>query len=110
MQIVTSWMREGIEQGLQRGRQEGLEQGIQLGVKQGLQLGLQQGRREGESALIMRLLTRRFGLIDPELQTRIRQLSLPQLERLAEALLDFSDETDLIAWLQPVSDESNTGE
>ena len=102
MQIVTSWMREGIEQGLQRGRQEGLERGLQL--------GLQQGRREGELALIMRLLTRRFGLIDPELEESIRQLSLPQLERLAEALLDFSDETDLVAWLQPVSDESNTGE
>jgi hypothetical protein len=75
-----------------------------------LQLGLQQGRREGESALILRLLTRRFGLIDPELEESIRQLSLPQLERLAEALLDFSDETDLVAWLQPVSEQSNTEE
>ena len=102
MQIVTSWMREGIEQG----RQEGLERGLQLGLQQ----GLQQGRREGELALIMRLLTRRFGLIDPELEESIRQLSLPQLERLAEALLDFSDDTDLVAWLQRVSDESNTGE
>ena len=110
MQIVTSWMRQGIEQGLQQGRQEGLEQGIQLGVKRGLQLGLQQGRREGESALILRLLTRRFGLIDPELEESIRKLSLPQLERLAEALLDFSDETDLVAWLQPVSEQSNTEE
>jgi hypothetical protein len=102
MQIVTSWMREGIEQGLQQGRQEGLERGIQL--------GLQQGRREGESALILRLLTRRFGLIDFEIQDRIRQLSLSQLENFAEALLDFSDTTDLVAWLQHVSEPSNAGE
>jgi predicted transposase YdaD len=106
MQIVTSWMREGIEQGLQQGRQEGLERGIQLGLQQ----GLQQGRREGESALILRLLTRRFGLIDFEIQDRIRQLSLPQLENLAEALLDFSDTTDLVSWLQRLSEPSNAGE
>ncbi|MBE9126003.1 MULTISPECIES: DUF4351 domain-containing protein [unclassified Coleofasciculus] len=103
MQIVTSWMREGIEQGLQQGRQEGLQQGIQLGLQQGLQLG----RQEGESALILRLITRRFGLIEPELQESIRQLTLPQLETLAEALLEFSDRTDLVTWLQQVSQHSD---
>jgi hypothetical protein len=98
MQIVTSWMRQGIEQGLQQG------------LQQGRQEGLEQGRREGELALILRLLARRFGLIDPELEERIRQLSLPQLEGLAEALLEFSDQTDLVIWLQQVSDELDTGE
>ncbi len=98
MQIVTSWMRQGIEQGLQQG------------LQQGRQEGLEQGRREGELALILRLLTRRFGLIDPELEERIRQLALPELESLAEALLEFSDQTDLVIWLQQVSDELDTGE
>ena len=59
---------------------------------------LQQGKQEEAIALIMRLLPRRIGTVDPELQ-RIRQLSLAQLEDLAEALLDFSDVTDLAAWL-----------
>jgi hypothetical protein len=72
MQIVTSWMEQG----------------------------LQQGRREGELAVILRLLTRRIGTVEPELQERIRQLSLTQLEDLAEALLDFSDVADLAAWLR----------
>ncbi len=76
MQIVTSWM----EQGLQQGRQE--------------------GKQEGELAVILRLLTRRFGSVEPELQERIRQLSLAQLEDLAEALFDFSDAADLAAWLR----------
>ena len=71
MQIVTSWMEEG----------------------------LQQGKQEQALTLIMRLLPRRIGKIDPELQERIRQLSLTQLEDLAEALLDFSDVIDLAAWL-----------
>ena len=86
MQIVTSWMEEG----LQRGRLE--------------------GRLEGELAVIMRLLTRRIGTVEPELEERIRQLSLTQLEDLAEALLDFSDEDDLVVWLEDVSDESDQEE
>jgi predicted transposase YdaD len=87
MEIVTSWMREGIEQGLQQGRQE--------------------GRQEGEVAIILRLLNRRIGTVDLQLQEHIRQLSLTQLEDLAEALLDFSNEADLVAWLQQVSGDDN---
>ncbi|MBD2439920.1 DUF4351 domain-containing protein [Nostoc sp. FACHB-110] len=68
MQIVTSWMEEGIQQ--------------------------------GELKIIHRQLTRRIGAITPELQERLRGLSLTQLEDLAEALLDFSTEADLMAWLQ----------
>ncbi|MEH2094454.1 DUF4351 domain-containing protein [Nostoc sp.] len=68
MQIVTSWMESGIQQ--------------------------------GELKIIQRLLTKRIGVITAELQERLRGLSLTQLEDLAEALLDFSTEADLVAWLQ----------
>jgi predicted transposase YdaD len=71
MEIVTSWMEQGIEQ----------------------------GRQQGEVALIMRLLNRRFGGVTPKVETRIRSLSIEQLENLGEALLDFSDASDLAAWL-----------
>jgi Domain of unknown function (DUF4351)/Putative transposase, YhgA-like len=67
MEIVTSWMEEGIQR--------------------------------GELTVIMRLLNRRIGTVEPELQERIRQLSVNQLEDLAEALLDFSNAADLVAWL-----------
>ncbi|WP_238553645.1 DUF4351 domain-containing protein [Fortiea contorta] len=72
MQIVTSWMEEGIQQGLQ----------------------------QGELKIIQRQLTRRLGGITPELQQQLRGLSSTQLEDLAEALLDFSTEADLVTWLQ----------
>jgi hypothetical protein len=39
------------------------------------------------------------GTITLELRSRIQSLSLPQLEDLSEALLDFSDTADLVAWL-----------
>jgi Domain of unknown function (DUF4351) len=67
MEIVTSWMEEGIQR--------------------------------GELTVIMRLLNRRIGTVEPELQERIRHLPLNQLEDLAEALLDFSNAADLVTWL-----------
>jgi predicted transposase YdaD len=72
MEIVTSWMEQGIEQ----------------------------GRQQGEVALILRQLKRRLGEVPAELEERIRSLSIAQLEDLGEALLDFSDTSDLVAWLE----------
>ena len=86
MQIVTSWMEEGLE----RGRLE--------------------GRQEGELTVIMRQLNRRLGMVEPEVYDRIRQLSLEQLEDLAEALLDFSTQDDLVTWLEDVDREPNEEE
>jgi len=57
--------------------------------------GRQEGRQEGESALILRLLKRRFGLVDEVLAARIQGLEIEQLEALGEALLDFTELSDL---------------
>lgn len=50
--------------------------------------------------LISRLLKRRFGDIDGSLVEQVRNLSAEQLENLGEALLDFSEVADLVAWLE----------
>ena len=60
----------------------------------------EQGIQQGEVALVMRQLSRRFGQISPELEQQIHRLSTDQLEALGEALLDFSDVTDLQSWLE----------
>lgn len=72
MQIVTSWMRTGIEQ----------------------------GKREGEISIVMRLLKRKVGELNPEVEAQVRGLELAQLEELSEALLDFSKMEDLRVWLR----------
>jgi predicted transposase YdaD len=64
-----------------------------------LQKGEQKGKKQEALALILRQLPRRIGSVTPQLQEQIRSLSVPQLEDLGEALLDFSSETDLINWL-----------
>jgi predicted transposase YdaD len=66
---------------------------------QGRQEGRQQGRQQGEVELTLLMLRRRCGELSPEQQAQVSQLSLPQLEALAEALLDFTGMADLKAWL-----------
>jgi hypothetical protein len=50
--------------------------------------------------LILRLLTRKFNQINPQVRSQIELLSLEQLEMLAEVLLDFSSLQDLTNWLE----------
>lgn len=73
---------------------------LQEGREKGLQQGLQEGKQEGELTLVLRLLTRRVGSVTPEVRSQISGLTLAQLEDLGEALLDFSNPGDLVAWLQ----------
>lgn len=72
MEIVTSWMQQGIEQGIE----------------------------QGERSLILRQLTRRVGELPDALRTQISTLPLLQLETLGESLLDFTSLADLEAWLR----------
>ncbi|MFM6488265.1 MAG: Rpn family recombination-promoting nuclease/putative transposase [Dolichospermum sp.] len=106
MQIVTSWMEQGIEQGIQqgieRGVQQGMEQGIERGIQQGIEQGIEQGRQEAitkEKDLIVRQIKRKVGNIDMELETRVKSLNLEVIELLAEAIFDFATAEDLRNWL-----------
>ncbi len=72
MQIVTSWMEQGREQGKQ---QEAI-------------------------SLISRQLNRRVGSLTPQLQQCLQGLSTTELEDLGEALLDFTTIADLDAWFE----------
>ncbi|WP_159788855.1 DUF4351 domain-containing protein [Sodalinema gerasimenkoae] len=58
-----------------------------------------EGRVDGQLELVLRQLTRRVGTLDESLVQRVRGLSSEELEGLAEALLDFSDVSDLQGWL-----------
>jgi predicted transposase YdaD len=79
---------------------EGRQEGVELGRQEGRELGQEEGRRREASALASRLLERRCGSIDAPTSARIEALSLPQLEELALALLDFRGAQDLQTWLE----------
>ena len=70
--IVGRAREEGIEQGLHKGRQEGLSQ----------------GQVEGERAILLRLLKRRFGEIDSTTRQRLESATTDELEQWGENILD----------------------
>jgi predicted transposase YdaD len=75
MQIVTSWMEQGIAEGEQR------------------------GRTEEARSLVVRLLMRRVSKLPDNIEAQVQSLKLQQLEALGEALLDFTQLSDLTDWL-----------
>jgi len=62
--------------------------------------GKAEGRKQEAVNLILRQLNRRIGEIDPNLTARIQELPVEELENLAEALLDFQNEADLVKFLE----------
>jgi predicted transposase YdaD len=87
MEIVTSWMETGIQQGLEKG------------LEQGRQEGLTEGKTQEALSLVVKLITKKFPSIELNTVEQIHNLNLEQLEGLVEDLLDFTNETDLINWL-----------
>jgi predicted transposase YdaD len=62
--------------------------------------GLERGRTEEGQALVLKLLTRKLGEIAPELRSRVSSLKIDRIESLGEDLLDFTQMSDLINWLE----------
>jgi predicted transposase/invertase (TIGR01784 family) len=61
--------------------------------------GLERGRSEGEQVLVLKQLTRKLGTINPEIKVRVNSLNIDRIESLGEDLLDFTQISDLVAWL-----------
>ncbi|MFM7885811.1 MAG: DUF4351 domain-containing protein, partial [Pseudanabaena sp.] len=76
----------------QEAREEGEQRGFKLGEKRGLV--------KGQSTMLLRMLSRKFGQITPNLRGKVNKLSAKQLENLAEALFDLETIADLNNWLK----------
>jgi len=75
--IVETWRREAVQEGIKQGVQEGIKQGVQEGIKQGVQEGIKQGLVEVYEA--------RFGAMSEDLRAIVE---------------DADDEPTLVAWLR----------
>jgi len=65
----------------------------------------QEGRQNGEMILLIRQLSKRFGKLKDIYIENIKGLNIEQLEKLGEALLDFTDINDLETWLKSEIDK-----
>jgi len=61
--------------------------------------GIQQGLHEGQQRIITRQIERLFGTVTPEILQRLHTLSNKNLEDLGVAMFDFSNLADLESWL-----------
>ncbi len=95
VQIVTSWLEAGRQEGLEAGRQEGRQEGRQGGRQE----GRQEGRQQEALTIVLRQLGRRVGELSEATRQRLERLSVGELEELGESLLDFAGTPDLDAWL-----------
>jgi predicted transposase YdaD len=68
--------------------------------------GLERGRSEGEQVLVLKQLTRKLGNINPEIKVRVNSLNIDRIESLGEDLLDFTQISDLVAWLDTNQEHS----
>jgi predicted transposase YdaD len=57
-------------------------------------------QQQGEAEMVIRLLNRRCGTLSTSLAEQVRSLSIPELESLGEALLDFQSIDDLSFWFK----------
>ena len=69
------------------------------GIQQGIQQGLKKGREEGKSLLVIWLLKKKLGNLNDTLVEQLNSLTMEEIEKLAEALLDFQSKADLETWL-----------
>jgi predicted transposase/invertase (TIGR01784 family) len=83
----------------QDARAEGRTEGETIGEARGEVKGLERGRTEGEQILVLKQLTRKLGNINPEIRARVNSLKIGQIESLGEDLLDFTQMSDFLAWL-----------
>ena len=72
-----------------------------------IEIAREDATKTAQLSLIMRQMVRRLGTIEPEIENRIRQLSVQQLENLGDTVLDFTNLSDVTAWLQINQVENN---
>jgi flagellar biosynthesis/type III secretory pathway protein FliH len=80
MSYISNAERFGIE--------KGIEQGLLQGMREGTLIGLEKGLIKGESILLQKQLTRKFGPISFTIRNRIESADAETLLQWGEQLLD----------------------
>ena len=70
MEVVTSWMEEGLRQGRREGRQEGRQEGRREGRREGIEEGQIRAARDA----VIEILQARFKRIPPALKRTLKGL------------------------------------
>lgn len=77
-----------------------IREGRAEGIQQGIQQGIGEGEKEEAIALVSRLIKKRFPERGETIRETLQNLSVEQMESLAESLFDFTSFDDVTNWLQ----------
>jgi predicted transposase YdaD len=77
-----------IRKGMAEGKAKGLAEGLEKGIEKGIKKGIKKGRVEGERALLLKLLSKRFGTVPEWASRRIELLGAGDLEELGVRFVD----------------------
>jgi predicted transposase YdaD len=89
MQEVRNMLQERVQQWIEQWKQEGLQAGLQE--------GLLAGRQQGGSALLLRLLERRFGVLPGWATDRVRAADIATLDEWSLRVLDAASLEEVLA-------------
>ncbi len=95
LQGVRIMLSEQLEVWARQYEAEGLQKGMQQGMQKGIQQGMQKGMRQGEALALQKLLTKRFGVIPPDVLARISSASQEQVDLWLDQVLDVGSLGDL---------------
>ncbi len=76
-------------------KEEGMELGLEKGMERGLERGLEKGVVTTLSSTLIKLLTKRFGLLPQELKDLIRKTDVDSLEIAVDGILDYQSLEDV---------------
>ena len=64
------------------------------GIKEGMKEGLKEGLKEGKTDIVLKFLTKRFGLLPEDVKAKIRKLDVISLDIILDKILDYKDLED----------------
>ena len=75
---------------------KGMEKGRAEGKAEGKAEGRAEGKAEGKAELLIRLLSKKFGVLPTSLEEKIRNIALPVLDLLAENIFELNSIEEVI--------------
>ncbi len=96
-QFQSAFARKYAEQGRKEGHKAGRKEGEDIGMEVGIELGMEAGMEAGERAIVLRLLSKRFGPLDAAVRARVEQASVSNLELWADRILTAATLEEILA-------------
>lgn len=83
--------------------------GIEKGREQGLQQGMQQGMQQGQAELVLRLLSKRFGVVSSRLADRVRVVPSELMPDLLDVALTAASVEEVATLVETLARDTGAG-